>query len=146
LPALDKDGTQLRVIAGSAYGLTSPVATLSDLFYVDAALDAGARLTVPEGYPERALYVVQGEVELGGESFVPGMLPIFDAHARVEVKARTPSRLMLLGGAALDGERHIWWNFVSSSTRRIERAKADWREQRFGTVPGESEFIPLPPG
>ena len=146
LPALVKDGAQLRVIAGSAYGFTSPVVTLSDLFYVDVALDAGARLTVPEGYPERALYVVQGELEIGGEKFVDGMLPIFDAHARVEVQARSPSRVMLLGGAALDGERHIWWNFVSSSAQRIERAKADWRDQRFGAVPGESEFIPLPPG
>ena len=146
LPALDKDGAQLRVIAGSAYGLTSPVVALSDLFYVDAVLDAGARLTVPEGYTDRALYVVQGDIELGGEIFVEGMLPIFDPHARVEVQARSRSRVMLLGGAPLDGERHIWWNFVSSSPQRIERAKADWREQRFATVSGESEFIPLPPG
>lgn len=146
LPALTKDGVQLRVIAGSAYGFTSPVVTLSELFYVDAALDADARLTVPEGYPERALYVVQGEVEIGGEKFVEGMLLIFDAHVRVEVQARSHSRVMLLGGAALDGERHIWWNFVSSSAQRIEQAKVDWRERRFGTVPGDSEFIPLPPG
>jgi hypothetical protein len=146
LPALDEDGAQLRVIAGSAYGLTSPVVALSDLFYVDAVLDAGVRLTVPEGYPERALYVVQGDIELGGERFIEGMLPIFDAHARVEVQARSRSRVMLLGGAPLDGERHIWWNFVSSSPERIERAKADWREQRFASVPGEHELIPLPPG
>ena len=146
LPALDKEGVRFCVIAGSAYGFTSPVVTLSDLFYVDVALDAGARLTVPEGYPERALYVVQGDIEIGGQDFVEGMLPILDANARVELRARTPSRVMLLGGAALDGDRHIWWNFVSSSKQRIERAKADWREERFGAVPGESERIALPSG
>ena len=146
LPALEQDGAQLRVIAGSAYGLTSPVVTLSDLFYVDAALETGAHLTVPEGYSERALYVVQGEVQIGAETFVEGVLPIFDPHARVEVQARNPARIVLLGGTPLDGERHIWWNFVSSSAQRIERAKADWREQRFAPVPGESEVIPLPPG
>ncbi len=146
LPALERDGAQLRVIAGSAYGFTSPVVTLSDLFYVDAALGAGARLTMPEGYSERALYVVQGEVEVGAQRFVEGMLPIFSPHARVEVQARAAARVMLLGGTPLDGERHIWWNFVSSSAQRIERAKADWREQRFASVPGETEVIPLPPG
>jgi redox-sensitive bicupin YhaK (pirin superfamily) len=146
LPALEQAGARLRVIAGSAYGFTSPVATLSDLFYVDAALEAGARLTLPEGYSERALYVALGDIEIGGESFVEGMLPIFEPRARVELQARTRSRVMLLGGTPLEGERHIWWNFVSSSAQRIERAKADWREQRFARVPGESEFTPLPPG
>jgi redox-sensitive bicupin YhaK (pirin superfamily) len=92
------------------------------------------------------LYLVHGALEIDGESIVAGMLPILDPHARVEVKARVPSRVMLLGGAPLDGERHIWWNFVSSSRARIEQAKSDWREQRFDAVPGESEFIPLPPG
>jgi redox-sensitive bicupin YhaK (pirin superfamily) len=108
------------------------------MFYMDAELGAGEGLTLPEGYAQRALYVVQGRVEIGGATFGEGMLPIFDSAVRVEVQASSPSRVVLLGGAVLDGERHIWWNFVSSSSERIERAKADWREGRFAAVPGDS--------
>jgi len=144
LPTLDHDGARLRVIAGSAYGLTSPVVTLSDLFYVDVVLAPTASILVPEGYPQRALYVVDGEVAIGSEVCDAGMLPILTDGARVEVRANTRSRLMLLGGANLDGERHIWWNFVSSARERIEQAKADWRDGRFGTVQGETDPMPLP--
>lgn len=144
LPTLDRDGAKLRVIAGSAYGLTSPVVTLSEMFYVDVELRTGAGVTVPEGYAERALYVVQGGVEVEGATFGEGTLPIFDSAARVDAQASSPSRVVLLGGAPLDGERHIWWNFVSSSSERIEQAKADWREGRFAAVPGEREVTPLP--
>ena len=145
LPALEIDGAKLRVLAGSAFGRTSPVRTLSPLFYVEANLPAGTRLSPPAENGERAVYVVEGAVSYDGERVRPGqmlMLPEKDAPA---IEADQSSRVMFLGGAPLDGPRHIWWNFVSSSKDRIERAKREWREGRFPKVPGDdTEFIPLP--
>jgi redox-sensitive bicupin YhaK (pirin superfamily) len=145
LPALERDGAHLRLIAGSAYGASSPVQVLSPLFYVDARLDPGADLALPEEHAQRAVYVVEGSVACDGAAHGPGQMLLFRERASAHLHAREPSRVMLLGGAGLDGERHVFWNFVSSSRERIERAKADWREKRFPKVPGdEVEFIPLP--
>src|SRR5262245_2593670 len=145
LPALKRDGAQLRVIAGSAYGATSPVQVLSPLFYVEAQLEQGAALSLPEEPAQRAAYVVDGSIACDGEPQGPGRMLVFREGAPALLHAPEPARLMLLGGAALDGERHVFWNFVSSSRERIERAKTDWREKRFPKVPGdEVEFIPLP--
>jgi redox-sensitive bicupin YhaK (pirin superfamily) len=145
LPITGDEGVRLRILAGSAFGATSPVAVLSPLFYVEASLDEGARLQVPEEYEERAAYVVEGSVRCGTESFAPGHMLVFAPGANPELVAEAPSRVMLLGGARLDAPRQLWWNFVSTSTERIEKAKADWREGRFGRVPGdEDERIPLP--
>ena len=145
LPALNRDGARLRVIAGSAYGATSPVRVLSPLFYLDAQLEPGAELALPEEHAQRAVYLVEGSVACDGEAHGPGRMLVFREGAPARIHAREPSRVMLLGGAGLDGERHVFWNFVSSSRERIERAKADWREKRFPKVPGdEVEFIPLP--
>jgi redox-sensitive bicupin YhaK (pirin superfamily) len=145
LPALSRDGARLRVIAGSVYGAASPVRVLSPLFYVDAQLDPGAELALPEEHAQRAVYVVEGSVACDGEAHGPGRMLVFREGAPARIHTREPSRVMLLGGAGLDGERHVFWNFVSSSRERIERAKADWREKRFPKVPGdEVEFIPLP--
>jgi redox-sensitive bicupin YhaK (pirin superfamily) len=145
LPALKRDGAQLRVIAGRAYGATSPVQLLSPLFYVEARLESGAALSLPEEHAGRAAYVVEGSVGCDGETHGPGRMLVFREGAPAQIHASEPSRVMLLGGAPLDGQRQVWWNFVSSSSERIERAKKDWREGRFPKVPGdEVEFIPLP--
>ena len=144
LPEIARDGVTLRLIAGAAYGASSPVVVLSDMFYLDAALSEGAELRLPEGYAERAAYVVEGAVRVAGESFEAGRMMVFQPGAEAAVSAAAAARVMLLGGAAMDGQRHIWWNFVSSSPERIEQAKADWKAGRFPQVPDETEFIPLP--
>lgn len=148
LPLIEGEGKAVRLIAGALYGVRSPVETLSELFYADVTLDAGAVLPVPSEQAERAAYVVGGAVgpEPGGELFEAGRLLVFAPGAEVSLRAagEVPARLMLLGGEPLEGPRHVWWNFVSSSRERIEQAKEDWREGRFGRVVGETEFIPLP--
>jgi redox-sensitive bicupin YhaK (pirin superfamily) len=145
LPRLTRDGAQLTVIAGTAYGAESPVGVLSPTLYVEARLAAGARLTVDQGHAQRAVHVAEGAVRIGERRIGPGVMAVLRPGAEVALEAEEPARVMLLGGAPLDGDRHIWWNFVSSSKERIERAKDDWRHGRFGKVPGdETEFIPLP--
>ena len=144
LPELRQSGTVLRVIAGEAYGAAAPTSVFSPMFYVTASMEQGAQLGLPDHYAERAVYVVEGEVEIGGHSLGAGTLATVAADAPATVIARVPARLMLFGGAALDGPRHLSWNFVSSSRERIEQARRDWREQRFEPVPGDSERIPLP--
>ncbi|MEO8557849.1 MAG: pirin family protein [Rhodospirillales bacterium] len=144
LPMHELPGAKLRVIAGTAYGLTSPVAVYSPTLYVDADLQSGARIDLPDDHEERAAYVARGKIKIGEREFCEGQMAVFHPGASVKLEALAPSRVMLLGGAKLDGERHLWWNFVSSSKDRIEQAKRDWRAGRFGQVPGETEFIPLP--
>jgi redox-sensitive bicupin YhaK (pirin superfamily) len=143
LPEQDMDGVTLRVIAGRVFGLASPVRTCSEMFYVDAGMSAGAALDIPEGYAERAAYVLQGKVSAEGQDFESGTLLIFTSGSRAHLVAKGVSRVALLGGAPV-GERHIWWNFVSSSSERIEQAKRQWGNGAFPQVPGETEFIPLP--
>jgi len=144
LPEGHEAGVRRRVIAGEAWGARSPVKTHSPLFYVDCSLDSGARTALPGNYAERAAYVIGGEVESGGIRYTTGQLLVFAAGAEPIVEARTPARLMLLGGEPV-GERFIEWNFVSSSRDRIEQAKADWRAGRM-KLPDldQDEFIPLP--
>jgi redox-sensitive bicupin YhaK (pirin superfamily) len=147
LPEIGRPGARLRVIAGKAFGETSPVRTLSPMFYVEARLDAGAELSLPDEYDERAVYVVDGTVECNGQRVEAATMAVAEAGDRVTVRALGAARVMLLGGAAV-GKRYIWWNFVSSSEERIERAKREWREREesaFPKVPGDDvEFIPLP--
>lgn len=144
LPMLEESGLSLRLIAGRLFGAASPVATHSDMFYADASLENRVRLPLQADYEERAAYVVEGSLAVGGQAFEAGQLLVFRAGMEVVLQALAPTRLMLLGGEPMDGPRHVWWNFVSSSRERIEQAKADWRAGRFVPVPGETEFIPLP--
>jgi redox-sensitive bicupin YhaK (pirin superfamily) len=145
LPEREDGGVRLRVLAGTAYGMTSPVAILSPLFYVDAAMAAGSELALPVGHEERAVYVVDGALTCGTEQAEAGRMLVFEKEARLVLRAERAARIALLGGAPLDGERFIDWNFVSSSKERIAAARRDWQEGRFPTVPGdEVEFIPLP--
>jgi redox-sensitive bicupin YhaK (pirin superfamily) len=145
LPRIQRGGVTLTVIAGTAYGLRSPVEVYSPTLYVDALLEAGAALDLDAEHAERGCYVALGLVELGGERFGPGQFVVLSAAAGAPaLRALEDSRVMLAGGAPLDGPRHIEWNFVSSSRERIEAAKRDWREERFAAVPGDPERIPLP--
>jgi redox-sensitive bicupin YhaK (pirin superfamily) len=145
LPIVDTPDKHVRLIAGRLYGMVSPVRTASDMFYADVEMKvAGALLPIDADHEERALYLVSGEIEIAGDRFTRGRLLVFRPGDVLTVRALTPARFMLLGGAAL-GPRHIWWNFVSSRKERIEQAKEDWRAGRFGVVPGDDkEFIPLP--
>lgn len=147
LPVIEGDGASARIIAGNFFGQSSPVKTASDMFYADLTLQPGARLTMPAQYDEQAIYVVQGELDLGRDgTFAAGQLVVLKRGAALTLAARGPgvTRAMLLGGEPLDGPRYLTWNFVSSSVERIEQAKDDWRAQRFARVPDETEFIPLP--
>jgi len=145
LPETERGGVRLRLMAGSAYGAASPVEVRSPLFYVDAAMPAGSELPLPDEHAERAVYVVEGSLRSGGATAGPGQMLFFAEGADVTLKAGTATRAVLVGGAPLDGPRHIDWNFVGSSRERIEKAKADWREGRFPKVPGdETELVPLP--
>jgi redox-sensitive bicupin YhaK (pirin superfamily) len=144
LPQIALDGIELRVLAGSAYGATSPVQTLSSLFYVEARMPLGTTLRLPDEPAERAAFIVEGEVECGGERIAAPRMIVFARGSPAALSATTMAHVMLLGGDPLDAPRQLWWNFVSSSTERIEQAKRDWAEGRFAPVPGETEFIPLP--
>jgi redox-sensitive bicupin YhaK (pirin superfamily) len=145
LPMVAGDGKNVRVVVGSLYGQRSPVPTLCDTIMADAALTPGAVLPIDAQAEERALYVVAGEVDVAGERFAAGRLLVFRPGDAMTVTAASEARVVLVGGAAMDGPRHVWWNFVSSRKERIEQAKADWKLGRFDTVPGdEKEFIPLP--
>ncbi|MCB1489614.1 MAG: pirin family protein [Bauldia sp.] len=145
LPAFGGDGVTVRLIVGSLYGERSPVATFSDMVYADVQLDAGAKLPIDAGHEERAVYVAEGAIAVGGDRFDASRLLVFKPGDSLVVEALAPTRLMLLGGEAMDGPRHIWWNFVSSSKERIEEAKNDWKMGRFDKVFGDEEdFIPLP--
>jgi redox-sensitive bicupin YhaK (pirin superfamily) len=145
LPVIEAEGKRVRIIAGTMFGQTSPVRTFSDMFYADAELAAGAKVPMPPVHEERAVYIAGGAVEIAGDRFEPGRLLVFKPGGEVTLAATEPSRLLFLGGEPMDGPRHIWWNFVSSSRERIEQAKEDWAQRRFDIVPGdETEFIPLP--
>lgn len=144
LPLVRDGGLTARVIAGKAFGKTSPVGMVSDWLYAEVLLEAGAQAPLDPDAEERAIYVVEGEVEIAGDVFEGPRLLIFRPGDRISVRARTAARMMFLGGTALEGPRYIWWNFVSSRRERIEQAKEDWKSGRFAPVPGEHDFIPLP--
>jgi redox-sensitive bicupin YhaK (pirin superfamily) len=145
LPIIAADGKSVRIVVGDLYGKRSPVPTLSDTIFADATFSPGAVLPIDADTEERAIYVVAGEIDIAGDHFAAGRLLILRPGDRITVTALSEARIVLVGGAAMDGPRHIWWNFVSSRKERIEQAKADWKAKRFDIVPGdETEFIPLP--
>ncbi|GAB4200265.1 MAG: pirin family protein [Wenzhouxiangellaceae bacterium] len=144
LPVIDDSGLRLRLIAGAASGAQSPVQTASETLYAEAQLAAGALWPVDATHEELGLYVAAGEVQIEQQCYAAGQLIVLRPDAAVTVSAISASRVMLLGGDSIDGRRHLWWNFVSSSKERIEQAKADWRAGRFDRVIDEEEWIPLP--
>lgn len=146
LPEWDEGEARLKLIAGDGWGRTSPVGVASRTLYVDAQMPPGAELAVPADHQERAVYAAIGSLAVGGTVIAAGEMAVLTPGEAVTLQAGPEgARAMILGGDAMDGPRHLWWNFVSSSKERIERAKADWAAQAMGTVIGETEFIPLPP-
>ncbi len=145
LPAWTEGGSGLRLIVGSYAGRKAPTTHFSPIFYVAVEMPAAAKVTVSPEHAERGVYVSHGSVMIGDRQLVVGDLAVLAAGHPVELLAGADgAKAMLLGGAAMDGPRHIWWNFVSSSKERIETAKTAWKEGRFAKVPGDAEFIPLP--
>ena len=151
LPELEGEGKQLRLILGKAWGAEAPVPLASEAFYADAVLAPGAALPLPDNHEDRGVYVLEGEVSQAGTSYEAGQMLIFRPGDAVSVKAGPAgARIMILGGATMDGPRFIWWNFVASSRERIEAAKeawraGDWAHGRFSLPPGDDkEFIPAP--
>ena len=151
LPTLEADGARLRLILGAAYGARAPASVFSETFYVHAALDPYARLPLPSEHEDRGLYVVEGAVTVAGQTFEAGRMLVFRPGDAITVGAGdVGARVLILGGATLDGPRYIWWNFVASSQERIEAAKEEWRKAdwgvgRFDLPPDDrDEFIPAP--
>ncbi len=145
LPEWTENGVTRKLIAGASFGRESPVKVYAATLYVAAVFEAEATLLVPAEHEERAIYVAEGAVSVDGEAVSAGEMAVFAPGVVVTLTAGPEgAKAMLLGGAKMDGPRHMWWNFVSSSKERIEKAKADWLAQSLGQVPGETEFIPLP--
>jgi redox-sensitive bicupin YhaK (pirin superfamily) len=145
IPELKENGMTLRVVAGTMHGLRSPVKTSWQTVFAEARLQAGSALPLEAEHEERAVYVLAGDIDIAGDQFGPEKLLLLRPGDRVAVRAASDAHFVIVGGAAMDGPRHIWWNFVSSRKERIEAAKADWKAGRFGLVLGDTvEFIPLP--
>jgi redox-sensitive bicupin YhaK (pirin superfamily) len=144
-PVVTDAGKMVRVVVGSLYGANSPVPTVHETIFGDVQLKTGATIPLDAGHEERAIYILDGEIEIAGDRFAAGQLLVFKPGDIVSLKAARDSHFVIVGGAPMDGPRHIWWNFVSSRKERIEQAKAEWKAGHFQKVPGdEIEFIPLP--
>ncbi len=144
IPQVQLPGAQVRVLVGAAFGLTSPVVPASPTLYLDVQLAPGAAIELPALAEEMAVYPVQGAIAIDGQPLAAHTMAVAAPGAPLSVHAPAGARLAVVGGAALDGPRHMWWNFVSSRKERILQACADWEAQRMGGVPGDPEFIPLP--
>lgn len=139
LPEIEDGGLRLRVILGEAHGLRAPVPLASPTLYLEAMLKPGASLPVDATHEERAVFIFSGEVEIDGMTFPPGQLALIRPGLSTRLRAHTDARLLVLGGASLDGPRYIWWNFVSSDVERVRAAAEDWRQGRF-----DGRFAPIP--
>ncbi len=151
LPLLEAEGKEVRLILGSAWGERAPVRMMSETFYADVILQAGAKIPMPDNHEDRGLYVSEGSVTIAGDTFEAGRMMVFRPGDAITVTAGPQgARLMALGGETMNGPRHIWWNFVSSSRDKIEEAKqawaaGDWESGLFRLPPGDTdEFTPLP--
>lgn len=151
LPVIGDGGVTARLILGRAYGQTAPATMHSDTFYLDVTLDPRARFPLPADHEDRGIYVTEGSIRIAGQEFDAGQMMVFRPGDPITVQAGgRGARLMALGGATLNGPRHIWWNFVASSRERIDEAKRHWRAERWGMglfdLPptDRAEHIPLP--
>lgn len=151
LPLLEGEGKEVRLILGHAYGERADVDVASETFYLDAKLQAGAKIPLPDDHEDRGVYILDGSVIVAGESYDAGRMMVFRPGDQITLQAGAEgARLIMLGGATLEGSRYIWWNFVASSRDRIDAAKeawraGDWAHGRFKLPPGDdTEFIPLP--
>ncbi|TDN68610.1 pirin family protein [Paraburkholderia sp. BL10I2N1] len=144
LPEIERHGVTLRVIAGTAFGQTAPTTTFSGTLYVAAHFAPGSSFALEPEHDERGVYLVEGDLAIDGEAFEAGQMAVLTLGETVTLASTKGATVMLLGGEKIDGERFIEWNFVASSREKIERAKLLWTNQQMGTVPGETEWIPLP--
>jgi redox-sensitive bicupin YhaK (pirin superfamily) len=145
LPVVTRGEVELRLMVGQGFGMSSPVRVFSPIFYADVRFAVGGVFTYAAEHEERGLLVIDGDVQIGGHILPPGSMIVLDKGEEVTMFAQGAARAVLFGGAPLDGARHLWWNFVSSSKERIEQAKQDWTSGKFGLIPGDDkEFIPLP--
>ncbi len=145
IPECGVDDARVRVLVGEAFGVKSPVPSLSPAIYLDLRLPAGGRMVLPALAPELALYPVEGGIEVDGEALAERRMAVLQPGRESVLSAPAGARVVLVGGEPLDAPRHMWWNFVSSRKERILAASADWEAMRMGTVPGDDqEFIPLP--
>ncbi|MBC9247953.1 pirin family protein [Paracoccus sp. 11-3] len=151
LPEIRDQGIDAKLILGSAYGETAPAQMYSETFYLDVTLAAGALFPMPDNHEDRGIYITEGSISISGQSYAAGQMMIFRPGDKITVQAgERGARLMALGGATLNGPRYIWWNFVASSEEKIEEAKREWREARWGQglfdLPptDRDEHIPLP--
>jgi len=143
IPLLEQESTSVRVLIGSAFGLNSPVATFAETLYLDVNARRGSILALEPAYTERAVYGVDKDIIIDDLVVEPGKMAVLVPGA-ARITAPEGARYVVIGGAPVDGHRHIWWNFVSSRRERNEQAKGDWAAQRMGVIPGETEWIPLP--
>jgi len=144
IPMVETEGARISVIMGEAYGVRSPVEILSPTLYAEILFPGPAECSLPDAYQERAVYVVEGGITVDDCAITVGEMAVIRPGARAVIRADGHARAMVIGGAAYPEARTIWWNFVSTSSDRIEQAKQDWSNGRFAGVPGETEFIPLP--
>jgi redox-sensitive bicupin YhaK (pirin superfamily) len=145
LPAFSVNGNEITLILGEAFGHQSPVTVFSKMFYFDARLAAGSELPLQFGPREEfAFYIINGAVKVGGQVFNPYQMVVFKPGSNISLTASQDTRLVVIGGEPFSEPRHVWWNFVSSSKARIEKAKYDWLNNNIGQVIEEIEFIPLP--
>jgi redox-sensitive bicupin YhaK (pirin superfamily) len=145
IPEVNVGDARVRVLVGAAFGVRSPVPALAPALYLDVGLPGGARMELPPLAAELAVYGIAGELALDGAVLPAGVMAVLQPGLPVTLSAPAGARLVVVGGAPLDAPRHLWWNFVSSRKERILAASADWEAQRMGRVPGDDEFIPLPP-
>ena len=145
IPVVPLDGAVVKVLIGTAFGQTSPVRTYMQTVYLDVVLQAGRELRLEGLPPEAAIYPISGDILVDGVALVPHTMALLEAGAVPVVTAGGgPAQFVVIGGEPLDGHRFLFWNFVSSSKERLSQAADDWSAQRMGSVPGETEFIPLP--
>lgn len=144
IPEVKFDGSTVRVLIGSAFGQTSPVATFSETLYLDVKLEAGREISLDNLPEEAALYAVIGDIAIDGEPVAPNTMVLLEPGANARVSSEHGAQFVVVGGAPLDGRRFMFWNFVSSSKERIAQASDDWERQRYAKVPGETEWIALP--
>ena len=144
LPEIVRPGVTMRLLAGTAFGEQAPTPIFSPMFYVAVEMEPGAAIELSPEHEQRGVYAVDREVLVAGEALPAPHCAVLAEDATVRLEATTGARVMLFGGAGMDGDRKIWWNFVASSRALIDAASERWREQRFPPIPGETEFIPLP--
>lgn len=145
LPEVEMDGARVKILVGHFDSFVSPVRCHGDVLYLDALVSRGRSLQIKAGERQLGIYVVTGDVSVGDTRLGVGVLGALPVGIDLEVRVSDEARFLVLGGKPLQNKREIWWNFVSSSLERMERAKRDWAEGRFPKIPGDDQDqIPLP--